>query len=158
MLLSHTHTHSLAGDRKNCVFAGTLVMRGQGTAVVVATGDASQLGQVQFSIDHMIEITHFAPRQTRANTSGFEFLSTRFHFWMRANFPIARFLCAYFVFVQINSLVNNEEDEQTHLQEQLAHFGRFIGGLTLVVGVASFLLARFRCVCVFLILLFGSWR
>lgn len=77
------------GDRKNCVFAGTLVMRGQGTAVVVATGDTSQLGH-------------------------------------------------------INSLVNNEEDEQTHLQEQLAHFGRFIGGLTLVVGIAAFLLARFR--------------
>ncbi len=54
--------------------------------------------------------------------------------------------CAFVFFTQINSLVNNEEDEQTHLQEQLAHFGRFIGGLTLVVGVASFLLARFRFV------------
>jgi Ca2+-transporting ATPase len=80
------------GDRKNCVFAGTLVMRGQGTAVVVATGNGTQLGQ-------------------------------------------------------INSLVNDEEDEDTHLQEQLATFGRFIGAITLVVGVASFLLARFRFAC-----------
>jgi magnesium-transporting ATPase (P-type) len=37
---------ALLGDRNSMAFSGTLVIFGQGTGVVVATGDASQIGQV----------------------------------------------------------------------------------------------------------------
>jgi len=34
------------GDRKNCTFGGTLVVYGQGTGVVIATGDSAELGKI----------------------------------------------------------------------------------------------------------------
>ena len=34
------------GDRKNCTFGGTMVVYGQGTGVVIATGDSAELGKI----------------------------------------------------------------------------------------------------------------
>ncbi|AUX41404.1 ATPase [Sorangium cellulosum] len=58
---SDKHTQPVAedsgvGDRKNLVFGGTLVTRGTATAVVVATGGATELGRISSMLHEATEI------------------------------------------------------------------------------------------------------
>ncbi|MBN1207644.1 MAG: HAD-IC family P-type ATPase [Myxococcaceae bacterium] len=44
------------GDRSNLVFGGTLVAAGTGTAVVVATGGATELGRISTMLDEAVDL------------------------------------------------------------------------------------------------------
>jgi Ca2+-transporting ATPase len=56
--LSNGNENTILGDRKNMVFMGTSVTRGRGTAIVVATGMATEMGKIAMLIQqHKAEPT-----------------------------------------------------------------------------------------------------
>ncbi|OGE75536.1 MAG: hypothetical protein A3C85_03590 [Candidatus Doudnabacteria bacterium RIFCSPHIGHO2_02_FULL_48_21] len=60
---------SLVGDRKNMVFMGTVIERGEGKAVVVATGGETEIGQISaLTQNTKDELSPLQQRMTRLGT------------------------------------------------------------------------------------------
>lgn len=76
------------GDRKNMGYSATLVIKGQGSGIVVATGDATQIGQINELVSEVVETkTHLMKQVDKFG---------RFIGFLVAPITLATFLIALF--------------------------------------------------------------